>query len=209
MKTKGNIEWNRINSRLKEFFSTYKYYFLVLFLVVLLGFLTGIFTVNRYSGNIDVDNMVDKTLANFIQGDASNWTVFFNNILYGTISICIIVFFNFRPFMSIFSFIVVIYKSYVTAFMLMSFIILYSFAGAINAILIIFPSDLLCLIILCIFASLAIKKNFIIKKFGKSPRNCYCNIDYTRTYIFLWILYVVILLIKTLLLPVIRITIIL
>lgn len=209
MKEKTILELNRAKSKLREFFSLYKYYFLVLFLVVLLGFLTGIFTVNRYSGNIDVDNMVDKTLAGFIQGDTSNWSVFFNNLLYGSLCICVIVFFNFKPFMSIFTIFILLYRSYVMAFMFMSFIILYSFAGAMNAILIIFPCDLMCLIIMCLFASLAIKKNFIIKKYGRSPKNCYCNIDYTKTYIILWIAFLCILLIKALMLPVIRFTIIL
>ncbi len=196
------------SSRIKEFFSTYKYYLLVSFLLILFGFLTGIFTVNRFSGNISLDNLIDSSLAGFVAGDMSNWTVFFNSILYDGICIMVIVVLNFKPFMMIFTGLILVFKSYIMGFSLMSFIVMFSFMGTMNAIFIILPCDLLCIIILSVLSVLAMKKNWIIHKYGSSSKNIYCNIDYTRIYCLLVILYLLALLIRALLLPVIRFTII-
>lgn len=195
-------------NKLSKFFAEYKLVIIVSLLFLLVGIGTGIFTAVKYSGDIALDNLADANLVDFLKGNKGTMGLLFPYVFLFCVFSGVIIFVNFKPFMIGVSFLALIIRGYLLGFDITILIILYGFAGILNVFIIILPFDLLACFVLVLISSIAIKRNLNIKKFGFSHCNKNGIINYTKTYWFLVVIGVLSILLKCLMLPLIRITII-
>ncbi len=208
MKNKSfNKKIYNIKNNFSKYFSEYKLVLILATLFLLLGIGTGIFTAVRYAGDLSLDNLSDSNLIEFLKGDKGTTGLIFPYLFSFCLFFGIIVFINFKPFMIGITYLALLIRGYLLGFDITILIILYGFAGIFNVFIIILPFDLIACLILLVVSSFAIKRNLIIKKYG-ATNSCNNLINYTKTCWFLFIVGILIILIKCLFLPLIRVTII-
>ena len=206
MKSKNNIRNNyRLQNNLSNFFKIYKKIIIICAIVFLVGMFTGIFTVVKYSENITIENIFDNNLKFLLEGDRGTFGLFFSYLLTLSITLICIIFLNFKPWMVIFTYIPLFIMGYVVGYNITIVIILFSFAGVLNALLILLPLDLLITFFIIVIAAIAMKRNYYYKKYGCLPQN---NKNIARTYLILIGITLLFLLLKCILMPLIRVTII-
>ena len=191
-----------------KFFSVYKVIIIVCLLFLILGIVSGIFTVIKYSDLINIDNIFDSNLLLVLKGERGVVGCFFSQLLVYTLIMLTIIFLNFRPWMISISLIIIFFLGYVIGYNVTVFIILFSVTGLLNALFIILPLELLICFLVIIIAAIAIKRNLIIKKFGCQYYDNTFRLNIKMVYLYLFILGLILILIKSLLIPIIRVTII-
>ena len=194
----------RLGSEICTFFKHYKKIIILLLFLALLGIVAGIFTSTKYSSSLELENIPDKNLVDFITNGKGSFGTFFAYAIKYLIVIFLIIFLNINTFFSIVNIIYIFIFGYQIGFTVYAIIAIYSFAGIINSVIIIIPFQLLLLGILIFISALSINKNKIICKYGKLP---FCN-NYKQLYIILSILFFGVLFVWCMILPVIKITII-
>lgn len=205
---KSNKSWYRIKSDISFFLSRYKKLLIILTLLVLFGLVVGIIAASKVSGNITIKNLLDKNLYNFLLGRKSNFGLFFSYLFSFLILAAIIIFLNFSPWMAIFSIAVLVFYSYFIAFNVTCIIVLYPLGGILNTVLIIIPCGCLLTFFLILMTAVAIKRAFLLKKYGGEYSQKCRTVNYTKIYSILILLSVVVLFIMCLLLPFAKATII-
>ena len=194
-----------LKSEISAFLKKHKTCIITLCLVLIVGLITGIFTCSKYSGGLELEHIPDENLIDFISGDKGSFGVFFTYFLRYLIIFLFIVFLNINTFFSLLVYFSIGMLGYILGFTVAGIITLFSFTGIFNVIIFILPFDLCIIFILILIASISIHKYRIYKKFGS---NCICYLNYKKTYLILFALLTLILFIKCMLLPIIRITII-
>ena len=195
----------RVKSQLNSFWGKYRVLILFLFLTLIVGFVTGIFTATKYAGDLELTNVPDNNLVSFLQGDKGSFGVFFSYFINTAIACVLIICLNINRLFAIVNFVYIFVRGYSFGFTIFAIISLFSFAGVINVVLIIIPFDLVVNFLIIVLSSIAIYKNNIIKKYGKE---CYCRQNGTTPIVCICILIVLILFLKCMCMPLIRITII-
>lgn len=198
----------RINNITNAYFKQYKATFLVCTLFVLLGILTGVLTVLKYSKSITIENIFDNNLLLVLKGDRSSFGLFFSYLLIHSIIFCIIILLNQKPWLITLTALCLVYLGYVFGYNFIILITLFGFVGFLNVIIIIVPVELFLIFITITIAAIAIKRNLIIKKYGCNYFNSICFFNLNKMYLTLFLLFSFVLLIKCTLLPIIRVTII-
>lgn len=126
---------NNIFSIASRFFRNYKNYLLVFFIIFLFGFLTGIFTCASYASDLEIDNLINRYLYNFLCNDMSYFSYFLTlSIFFLLISIFTILAVR-NKFMIIFNSFLLFLMAYVYAFDLCIVIICLGLAGIICGVL--------------------------------------------------------------------------
>lgn len=206
MKSNSYVTQYRVKNQVSLFFNTYKALLIVCFVFLLLGLGLGIYKSIKYSGDLSLSNMSDSNLVEFLKGDRGTMGLFFP-CMFGYLFFCgIIIFFNFKPFCKIFTYLILIIKGYLIGFDITILIVQYGITGVINVLIFILPFDLCLCVVLILLSAIAIKRNNIIKKYG--CYNCCNNINYKKLYWVLVITGIVVILVKCLLLPLVKVTII-
>lgn len=208
MKSSVNRRIYRLKNKLSLYFNEYKFTVLICFIFLIIGASFGIFTAVKYSGEIELDNLADSNLVDFLKGDRGTMGLFFPYLFSFLFYCSVIIFINFKPFLSVITFLLLIIRSYLVAFDVTVIIILYGFTGILNVVLIILPCELMLLMILTIIAAVAIKRNINQKKFGPSFNCKPYMINYSKIFVILIIVGIILMLLKCLLMPLIRVTII-
>lgn len=199
----------KVKSFFQTFLGTYKLFLIIGSICLLIGIITGIFTAAGYSGSLLLTSITDKSLVGFLKSTSSNgFSLFFPYLLNFILLGSLIIFVNFKPFLQIISYMVIIFNGYALGFNVTILIILYGFAGILNSIIIIIPFDLVLNLILIVCAAIAIKKNLIIKKYGCVYEKKYFFINTKKAYIFLLVFGIVLILLKCLCMPIIKMTIV-
>lgn len=194
----------RLGSEIGTFLKHYKKIIILLLFLALLGIVAGIFTSTKYSGSLELDNIPDKNLVDFISNDKGSFGTFFAYAIKYLIIILLIIFLNINTFFSIVNVVYIFVFGYQVGFTVYAIIALYSFAGIVNSIIIIIPFQLLLLAILILISALSINKNKIVCRYGRLP---FCN-NYKQIYLVLSLLFFSVLFIWCMILPIIKITII-
>lgn len=89
MKTKqGNINYFKTQNVLKEFFKCYNKIIIILCFISLLAILTGVLTAAKYSGSIEIENLSNKTLINFLKRETGVSPYFFNKLFFQVSIFC-------------------------------------------------------------------------------------------------------------------------
>lgn len=194
-----------LKSEISLFFKNYKGIIITLIFVMLLGIITGVFTASKYSGGLELENIPDGNIVDFISGDKGSFGVFFTYFIRYLLIFLFVVFFNVNSFFNIISFLVIGIMGYITGFTIAGFVTLYSLVGVINVIILIIPFDLVSLFLLILITAISIRKFRLYKKFGS---NCLSYVNHKNIYLILFLLLTIVLFIKSMLLPIIRVTII-
>ncbi len=207
MKTKqGNINYYKTQNVLKDFFKCYNKIIIILCFISLLAILTGVLTAAKYSGSIEIDNLSNSTLINFLKRETGVWPLFFKYLLNFLIICGIAIFLNIKPFCITFNIIVLCVYCYLNAFDITVIIISFSLSGILNAIFILIPFFLIILYIYLIISAIAIKNNILRNKFGKSCEYFLCSP--LKIYTFLILIVVILYMIQCNIMPIIHATII-
>lgn len=198
----------KFKSVVNNFFLKHKTALVICIMFLLLGIISAIFTVIKYSDAIKIDNIFDNNFLLIIKGDRGVVGSFFSYLLIFLVFFGVIIFFNFKPWMMTFTFIILFYSGYVIGYNITILIVLFSFTGLLNGLLLVLPLELLVCLVLLIASAVAIKRCLIIKKFGCTYFNNTCGFNINMFYLYLFLAGVLLILLKCSLLPIIRITII-
>lgn len=198
----------RLKNKLTLYFSQYKFVMLFSTIVLVLGAAFGVYTAIKYSGELELSNLSDAGLVDFLKGNKGTMGLFFPYMFTFLFYCSIIIFLNFKPILSVCSYLLLMVRGYLIGFDITVLIVLYGFAGVLNVIIVILPFELIVWLVLITISAIAIKRNLNLKKFGNSTCNKISNVNHIKTYCFFVAIGVLSLLLKCFLLPLIRVTII-
>lgn len=202
MKTNNIRNCYNFKSNIANFFCAFKLILCLSFLLLVFGFVLGIVVANKYSANLEFDNLLDSGLVDFVKGDKSVVGLFFSYLLSFSVCFCLIAFVNIKPWLNTAAFLVLFARGYTVGFDVAVLVFAFGFAGVVNAVLVVLPLELLVWCVFVVLTSFSVKKCKTQNKYGCS------NVSYAKVY---WLLFGVgcfVLLVKCLVLPVMRITII-
>lgn len=195
----------KLKNDLITFFKTYKVTIIILSCVFILGLITGIFTASNHSSGLELENIPDDNLISFLCGDKGSFSVFFSYLVVIIIAVFCIIFFNLNKLCALINYIYIFIRGYILGFTIFALISLFSFAGIINAVIIIIPFWTIINFFIILISSICIAKNRIIKCYGK---HCYSNKNPRNFLILLCLLLTAILFLMCMCFPLIKITII-
>ena len=209
MKSKEQIRnAYKIKQMVNNVYCFFKKPFLFLLFVYFLGILLGAIVCARRSDSIEIENLFDGVLIDFLSGDKSGIALCFTYIFINLVIIAFFIFFNFKPIMCGISAFIVFVCAYLFGFNITAIIITFGFAGILNSIIIIIPLTFFADMVMVFICAINIKRNLLVKKFGNvCLKNCN-GINYLKLCLFLTFIEIMLIIIKCLLLPIIKITII-
>ena len=156
------------------FFSKYKYWIIFLAICALVGLVSGVLSCSRYSSDLVIKNITDKTLYNFLCGDSS-WIAFCFLSFLGYISTFGLIFvINLKVWLIPINFVIIMAKGYLYGFDITLIIIKTGVMGILNCIIILIPVYLLSLLLWVCYCSVMIDRVLYIKKYGVCC-SAYCN----------------------------------
>ena len=142
---------------LSEFYNKHKYITLTLLFLVIVALLTGVFTaikMYRISSNVSFEDFSFITLYN---GSIYDFSVFVKRFLSALIVVGIILLSSINKYLNIIGCAVICYRAFLLSLNCAFIVMLLGLGGALNAILIIFPCNIICILlmlvlfILCVF----------------------------------------------------------
>ena len=154
-----------------EFLTNNKTKIIVCCMFCLIGILTGIFTAVKLQSAGDTDILESFNVIYKIE-DFENFSAnFFSRLLsYLLVSVLLLVF-SLNPFLSLFGWCLLAYRSFLISLNCVSFIFIFSFNGILKSILIIFPCQLLMIVTLMIFFCYMCNVFYQNKKYGCGKGN--------------------------------------
>lgn len=191
-----------LKNNLSKFLKRYKLLLCLAFSLLSIGFVFGVLTVTKNSSDIELDHLSDSGLIDLIKGDKTGMGLFFTHFIsfaccFGLIIVC-----NLKPWFSVLGWLVLIVRGYFVGFDITILILTFGIAGIFNVVLVIMPCELLIWCVLGVIFALKSHKNKIEKKYG-----CY-NVNYSKLYFMFLICGALFILLRCLLLPLMRVTII-
>lgn len=198
----------RVKNLVGQFFKTHSKWFFISALFLFFGFCLGIFIVVKNNNNVAIDNIFNKNLYHAISGERGVFGIFFSAWLLYLFLCAVIIFLNFKPWMMIFTFACLTIYGYILGFNVAIMSVLFGALGIFNVIIIILPVNFCIIATLLIIASVALYRNVVIKKFGclYYSRNCWFSLN--KLYVFWFIIGTIFIILQSVLLPLIRLTII-
>ena len=169
MSNYGNIvRLSEIKYGLLEFYKKYKYLILTILFFLILSVLTGCFTaVKIYKNNKDI-NYCDFSFITLYNGTIYNFVVFTRRYLSALVVIAILTLAAINKHLKILGFMFICYRAFLLSLNCVFIILLLGLGGALNAILIILPCNILCILIMSIYFILCIN-------LGNNKNNCKKN----------------------------------
>ncbi len=153
---------NNIMSIASRFVMDYRNYLLVFFIIFLFGFLTGIFTSASYSSDLEVDNLINKYLYQFICNDISYFSYFLTLAIFFAIICVFTIFFVRNKFMLCINVFLLFLMAYVYAFDLCIVIVCLGLSGVICGVLFLGVLGI-CVFLLYICIMSIVAKNIVSK----------------------------------------------
>lgn len=193
--------WQTTKLCLKDHFCLYKKWYMVFLSLAVVALIIGFIAGIRIATSTDISKISDSILLNYLEGDISIFGVFFSR-LFSLIGLFILIWAtNCKPFLSFLSVIVIIYKSFTLGSTCSVLIAIFNVSGVINVIFLVFPCQLLFLLLLIGWASVCMSYNFSCKQYGGSifSQEFFCKERVTFS-VFLGILFIVTL-IEAILMP--------
>lgn len=138
----------------------------IIFIVCLIGVLTGIFTAINYCNGVGEINFNDFSICQFLNGELGSLDLFFSRFLSYSVVIIIVSVCSFTVYLSPISFFVLTYRGYLLSLNVAIMVILYGISGIMTGLLIVLPCHLLSLIVIGIYICVSNKKALLKKKYG-------------------------------------------
>lgn len=159
--------WIRIS--IGEHFAKYKWFYVILLSVCLVGLVAGFITGFRSAEDLTLVDLPDVTLVAFIKKDIANLSVFFSRI-FAFLGLLILIWVsNCKKWLAFITFVVLLYRSFLVGVNCAMLIVLYQMGGIINVILIFFPFHLLALFALVCWSVVCLYGNLAQRSCGYSP----------------------------------------
>lgn len=193
--------WITTKSCLKDHFCLYKKWYIIFLSIMITALIIGFVAGIKIASGTDVSKIPDSILVNYIEGDISIFGVFFSR-LFSFLGLLILIWAtNCKPFLSFVSLIIIIYKSFSLGATCSVLISIFNASGVINVIFLVFPCQLLLLLLLIGWACVCMSYNFSCRHYGGSifSQDFFCKEKITFC-VFVSILFVVALL-EAILLP--------
>ena len=160
-------KWNNFTYICLSFFRVNKIRLCVLGFVLLVGFLTGIFTAIKYAGGCEILNFNDYGLTQFANGNIASSKLFFERLLSYTCFCAILLVCSLAPFLFPIGLFVIAFRSYLLGLNACLLIIMYGLGGIRTAIIIIIPAQIIMLALGCLFFCIVRNRAICKKKYGK------------------------------------------
>lgn len=208
MKGNGLREINKISFAFKSFISYFKTEIIYSSISIIFGIIMGATIISINSGNIELENIFDKNILMLLTENRGFFTIFIWYALYLSISLLIIYLLCRKRWCIIFPIIVLIINGFAIGYHIAIMIVLFGLFGFLNTIIIIVPFDLISCICLVFISAVAIKKCITTHKYGCNYLKQNCTVNYISALKFIILVSFINIFIKSLLMPIIRITII-
>ncbi len=161
------FSWARLS--IGEHFAKYKWFYIILLSVCLVGLVAGFITGFRSAEDLALADVPDVTLVAFIKKDITNLSVFFSRIFAFLGLIILIWASNCKKWLLFVTFVVLLYRSFLIGINCAMLIVIYQMGGIINVILIFFPFHLLALFALLCWCVVCVYGNLVQRSSGFSP----------------------------------------
>lgn len=158
---------NRIKVTISNFFKTNKVLIIISLALFVFFFFVGVFTVGKHRSDLEIENLFNKYLLNFLNGDKTWLNLFFAFFLISIIASLVISLLSFSSFFIVLDLIMLSFYSYLAGFDIAIFVISFTFFGVINVMICIVPFFLSITMLFIFLICLKARRCKDIKKFGK------------------------------------------
>ena len=138
-----------------------------IFIVALLGILTGVFTAINYCNGATLINFNDFSLCKYLSGELGSLELFFSRFFSYTIVVLIVTISSFSVFILPVNFFLIAYRGYLLSLNVSIMVIMYGVGGIMTGIFIILPCQLLSLFLICAYVCVANNKAFMKRRYGR------------------------------------------
>lgn len=190
-----------LSSNFKRLIYVYRFYLIVLGIVFLISFITGILTAINYSSLISCDNLINSYLLSYLRKDMTYLTYFLMQGLYVLIIVIFVMLCTQNLFVIIINGGVLSILSYILGFDVCTIIISLGLSGVIFGVLIYGLLQILVMFNIMIIMSIAGKRAHVKKKNCDSVGNS----EYIKMYLIFLMLSLVVLFIHSILFGIIHI----
>jgi len=184
-----------------SFLRLYKALIITGFLFALFGFMIGIFTAFKFTGDLTIEHINDKTLIYYITGD-TGWLGFFLVRLVNVVFMVVCIgFLCMTRFTSLLCYLILIYKTYKIGVTCAVLINIYGVGGIINVLVVIIPCNLIFVLALIGLIIVLQKGCFASCRYKESIFSSFFFNEYGNTLIFISIILIISIILEMLLLP--------
>lgn len=160
-------KWNNFTYVCLSFLRVHKVRLCVMAFVLLVGFLTGIFTAIKYAGGSEILNFNDYGLSQFANGNIASSQLFFERLLSYTCFCLILLICSLASFLFPIGLFTIAFRAYLLGLNACLLVLLYGLGGILTSLVIILPAQLLMLMLACIFYCIVRNRSICKKKYGK------------------------------------------
>ncbi len=197
--------WHReadiLRFELKEHFATYKKWYVVFGILLLIGLVAGIIVGISMRTNLTITKVPEKTFVNFVTGKSSIVGLFFSR-LGSVVLLCVAIWLScIRPWIGALGIALIVYRSFMLGVTSAMLVLLYNISGAINVLLIVIPCYMSLLCVLASFAIITMRYSASTKVYGGSvlSRDFWCI--HKKPFIFLGMVILFTIVLELILLP--------
>jgi hypothetical protein len=149
---------HHIYSLIAKFWKEYKVYIIILSILFLLAFVTGILTCSKYSDIIEIDRLIDKYLLKFLKLEITFFSYFIYLTIFFLIYTLFVIFFTRNKFFIVVDIIIFLLLSYIFGFDLFIIISTLGLAGIICGVLFRAILGIVLFYLIILIISIAIKR---------------------------------------------------
>lgn len=177
-----------LNSNIKEFFYKNRLVILLSALIVICCIITGIMTALKVVDDITSDNIHDFILYKYLKGESGFAGYFFSRFFYSTFVVIVMFFCSYSFILLVIPTIFIIHCSFNLGINCIVLATLFGFSGVFNVVFIIFPCQILMILLYIICFSVVIKRAIIYRRYGSFCINNNCRSRYFWIVIFILLL---------------------
>lgn len=150
----------------KQHFISYKWQYIFLLLLAILGLVFGFVSAASRMENISLSDLPDTTIVSFINKTISPFSFFFSRF-FGVLGLIVLIYAcGVASFLCFIPVLVVVYNSILLAINCSILINLYKLGGIIDVVFVFFPIHFVLLCVFIVWAAVCIKQSFECKKTG-------------------------------------------
>lgn len=194
--------FNSISFSIKDDFCEHKKWYLLFIIVLAVGIGFGLIAGINIADDASISKIPDHALRCFLKGDMSIFGVFCTRIISTIILLTIIFVCNIKPLLSFFTFALILYKSFCLGTIAALLVSIFKFGGFVNLIIVILPTQFICLGAMCLFAVICVAHNWQCRGFGGSILCTEFFIRHKFNLILIGILILIAILLELILLPI-------
>lgn len=166
MNAKFMRAFDRIKFSLFEHFSSYKWAYLIIGLLAILGLIIGLIAGFSNSSNLDMDDIPDSILLGVLQHNISASALLFSRLFSFILTSLLIFLINFRPWLSMIAILIVMYKAFIIGSSCAIIINLFQIGGFINVFIVYLPCNIFWLFALVSWCTICSYHNWETRHYG-------------------------------------------